>query len=441
MAPEDLFSGGYLDATLASVSERVPEEIEQAPENHLLSVDEDAWVAALVERRRLGLPELGEPWMDPPEEVRIDLSRTPSGVFGRAPFSSSSAPTIPGFRVVVHIPFTGDGALFLMQPNSYTSTRPRAHVGQHELISVIEYADDTPVDVRVHTESLVREVEQYLGPVRDQVRAYNEGIETLAREAIRSRRERVRRNYEYLQATGIPMRRAEDASKTYISDVIVRRPAPLLPSTPDSEPMALEPVLGDHAFEEILRIVRSSGTSMERSPATYWEMVEEDLRQVVLMALNAGPFRGQTTAEAFNVSGRVDILIRDGDRNIFIAECKIWSGSKEFAEAIDHLFTYAAWRDTKLALIVFVRERDLTSIMEKARDTLEAHPQFVEDGPASSETELRAKMKWPAAMTAGSPISMSSSFTYHRRSSSSPADLYVRKSKDALPSTPGQPAT
>jgi hypothetical protein len=395
MTPEGLFSGRPLDATLASASQRVPEEVEQAPEDHLLSVDEDAWVAALLERRRLDLPALGEPWMDAPEEMRIDLSRTPSGLFGRAPFSSTSAPTIPGFRVVVHIPFIGDGALFLLQPNTYTSKRPRAHVGQHELISAIEYPNDTPVDVRAHTESLIREVEQYLGPVREQLTAYNDGIERLARESIRSRRERVRRHYAHLQATGLPMRNAEGAAKTYISAVIVRRPAPLLPNTADSEPMALEPVLGDQAFDEILRIVRSSGTSMERSPATYREMVEEDLRQIILMALNAGPYQGQATAEAFNVAGKTDILIRDGNRNIFIAECKIWSGSKELTNAIDQLFNYTAWRDTKLALIVFVRQRDLTSVMAKARDTLAVHPQFVGHNRAAGETELRAKMRWP----------------------------------------------
>jgi hypothetical protein len=73
MAPENLFSSSYLDGTLQAVSERVSEEVEQAPEDHLLSVDEDAWVAALAERRRLDLPELGEPWMDPPVEMRIDL--------------------------------------------------------------------------------------------------------------------------------------------------------------------------------------------------------------------------------------------------------------------------------------------------------------------------------------------------------------------------------
>ena len=58
-------------------------------------------------------------------------------------------------------------------------------------------------------------------------------------------------------------------------------------------------------------------------------------------------------------------------------------------------FSYTAWRDTKLALIVFVREKNLTSIIEKAREVLEQHTQFVESKEAASETELRAKMSWP----------------------------------------------
>ncbi len=82
--------------------------------------------------------------------------------------------------------------------------------------------------------------------------------------------------------------------------------------------------------------------------------------------------QGQATTEAFNVAGKTDILIRDGDCNIFVAECKIWSGSKQFTEAIDQLNKSAAWRDGKLALIVSVEGRDLTTIMERARDTLRA---------------------------------------------------------------------
>jgi hypothetical protein len=40
-----------------------------------------------------------------------------------------------------------------------------------------------------------------------------------------------------------------------------------------------------------------------------------------------------------------------------VAERKFWQGAKGVTDAIDQLFGYASWRDTKLALIMFVRER------------------------------------------------------------------------------------
>jgi hypothetical protein len=46
---------------------------------------------------------------------------------------------------------------------------------------------------------------------------------------------------------------------------------------------------------------------------------------------------------------------------------------------------------------MFVRERDLTTIVEKARQTLADHPQFIEwaDGDGGqTETELRATVSW-----------------------------------------------
>jgi hypothetical protein len=143
------------------------------------------------------------------------------------------------------------------------------------------------------------------------------------------------------------------------------------------------------------KIIRSAAEGMERSPKTYAPMGEEDGRQVLLTALNTH-YRGQVTAEAFNVSGKTDILVRHPEgRNLLIGECKFWGGAKSFSETIDQLFGYRAWRDTKLAVVMFVREKDLTSVVEKARETLAAHPQFVEWRDAATETELRAKMSWP----------------------------------------------
>jgi hypothetical protein len=106
-------------------------------------------------------------------------------------------------------------------------------------------------------------------------------------------------------------------------------------------------------------------------------------------------YEGRAHAEAFNVQGKTDILIRHEGRNLFICECKFWNGSEGFSGTIDQLFRYTGWRDTKLAVVMFVREKGLTAILKKARTTLEAHQQFVAWKTAAEETELRATMHWP----------------------------------------------
>jgi hypothetical protein len=121
---------------------------------------------------------------------------------------------------------------------------------------------------------------------------------------------------------------------------------------------------------------------------------------VFLAALNTH-YRGVGTAEGFNFKGKTDIRIPFHDANLkrtadlFIAECKWWSGEKEFAKAVDQLFDYTAWRDEKLALIVFVREKGFTALVNKARKALEAHRQFDESVETDEVTEMRAVMRWP----------------------------------------------
>jgi hypothetical protein len=391
---ELLFFKGDLRAVLEHQTTLLVSEVESAPEDHLLHVDEDAWARSLAERYRVDAPVLHAEkwWMDPPEEVQVDVSWD----YQRRAILDPSRPAyIAGYRVVVHIPFTGDKGVFELTPSTRTYNPPRARVDAGELVQVIEYPHDTPANVKEEAQDLVSRVQQYLTWAASDIETFNRTLDGHARGAIQRRRERVRKNYEHLAETGIPLARAEESAKTYIADAIVRRPAPAAASAPTSQPMPLEPLLGDEVFEHILEVIRASAEAMERSPKTYAGMGEEDRRQVLLTALNTH-YRGQTTAEAFNVNGKTDILIRHPEgRNLFIGECKLWSGAKGFSETIDQLFSYAAWRDTKLAIVMFVREKDLTGVVEKARTALKQHPQFVEWGEAGGETELRATVSWP----------------------------------------------
>ena len=70
---------------------------------------------------------------------------------------------------------------------------------------------------------------------------------------------------------------------------------------------------------------------------------------------------------------------KDGS-NLFIAECKIWHGQKQFLEAITQLFDrYLTWRDSKVALIFFVSNNDFTNVIKTARVEIAKHSYFLSE--------------------------------------------------------------
>jgi len=87
---------------------------------------------------------------------------------------------------------------------------------------------------------------------------------------------------------------------------------------------------------------------MERHPSTYAGKGEEALRDDLLATLSTH-FPG-ATAETFNKTGKTDLLIRHENENGFVAECKFWSGSKSYHDAIGQLLGYLTWRDRRRRL-------------------------------------------------------------------------------------------
>jgi len=164
-----------------------------------------------------------------------------------------------------------------------------------------------------------------------------------------------------------------DAPLTFVPEGVKKKSVPL--PLASAAPYRPEPALSDEQFEDILRTIRAMGRSMERTPGAYSSLGEEDLRSVFLTSLNA-QFEGGATGETFNVTGKTDILIRQGDRNLFTGECKIWDGPKSLRDAIDQVLAYLAWRDTRAAVILFVRRKDFGPVVEKIPATVKEHTQF-----------------------------------------------------------------
>jgi hypothetical protein len=163
----------------------------------------------------------------------------------------------------------------------------------------------------------------------------------------------------------------------------------------------LHPTLVGDFYDHIRRVVGAMARGMERTPGNYASWSEEQLRDALLVLLNTH-YEGQVSGETFNKSGKADIIVRADDRNVFVGECKWWSGAAKFARAgrdepsaLDQLLAYATWRDAKLALVVFVDRKDMDRVLDSARDTLASHPAFTHWAADAPEGELRCRVVMP----------------------------------------------
>ena len=127
--------------------------------------------------------------------------------------------------------------------------------------------------------------------------------------------------------------------------------------------------INDRDYKDILSTIKHTGSTYERTPSSYKSMHEEDLRNTLLASLNA-TYKGDATGEAFRNKGKTDICIESDNRAAFVAECKMWTGQKDVALALEQLDSYLTWRDCKTALIYFVRRKDFLSILSTAETTL-----------------------------------------------------------------------
>lgn len=148
---------------------------------------------------------------------------------------------------------------------------------------------------------------------------------------------------------------------------------PRRPTT--SGPFEPEPALPEPQYEQALGVLRNARNALERTPSMTANLDEEKIRDLLLVLLNA-QFEGAAVGEVFNAAGKTDILIRAGDRNVFIAECKIWKGPKAIRDALGQLLSYLTWRDTKAALLLFIRTGEPTTIITKSIAEIEGHANY-----------------------------------------------------------------
>lgn len=391
MSDELLFCDGDLGGTLDSIRQKMIAAVQTEPESYLLNVEDEQWAGHLAEAYAVACPELQVDAMEFEDlgESRVDVSHERD----RAIFDYSTPTYVAGRALRLRIPFSGDGGVFKLQACTRSYNPPRAAVKGQEVQVTYAFPADRRPNLKAEADQLVGKLQQHLGWSRSDIEQHNAGLREQALQAIRARKQRVLGDHDYLDQLGIPVRRRADAPTTFAAPGIERRPAPK-PEPKSPKPQLLEPVMIGDLYEHVIKVIRSMGRAMERTPGIYNAHDEEQLRDQLLAMLNSH-YEGQATGETFNAAGKTDILVRFEDRNVFIGECKWWSGPADFLKALEQLLGYSTWRDTKLALVMFVRAKGLTALIAKAQAELEAHSEFVEWQSSNEETEIRCRMRWP----------------------------------------------
>lgn len=355
---EYLFSNvGWHDVERHQLQE-LRKDVESMDGNRLLNTSVDDLAAYFEQKFQIEIPTLlTDQIVVDQRETKIDVSRDQNRMIRdrSRPFH------ITGTEIEVELPFTGEAEAFKIQPTTYTMNPPRAEVRGSVLILKIVGTDLNAERVRAEIDRTVSEIQSHLSTLRTNAAGLTAQLPTQARSSIESRRQKLLADRNLIGGLGFKMKERPGAQQTFTAPEVRKKISPALPPA-SSAPYKPEPTLSSADYEHILGVLQNMVHVMERSPSAFATMDEEAIRSHFLVQLN-GHYEGQATGETFNYEGKTDILVRSEGRNIFIAECKFWSGPKMLAETIDQLLSYTSWRDTKVAVIIFNRNKDFSRVL------------------------------------------------------------------------------
>lgn len=385
MSNDLLFTERLLSDLIREYETELIKEIKGWEKNKILGASEHDLIEYLVQKNKLNVPRLSRNniYIDSEGETEIDVSnRFEYGFWDR-----SRPHYVPGFRVTVAIPFEGDAELFKFRASTYLTNPPRGQVLESKILISFQDVKLDPDKTSQNIETSVTEIETHLKWTRNNCEEWNARVRDIAGQQIRERKKRLLEQADMVSALGLPIRRRTDASETFSIPVIRKKRPVILPLTP-REAFKPEPMLPDDDYDFILNVIERLSINIERSPSTFVDMSEEEIRNIILVNLN-GHYEGQALGEVFNAQGKTDILIRENDRNVFIAECKFWKGPAGMHSAIDQVLNYLTWRDTKTALLLFSKNMDFDNVLSGIAANIPKHQNFKKELQKVSNTHAR----------------------------------------------------
>lgn len=302
---------------------------------------------------------------------------------------------IDGVEVTCSFPFYGDKILFECRASIF-SVSGTPNIDLYDNYFKISSSETLETMSNENNKNLLfdkiqREVEnvkKYIGYANKDVENFNKSIKTCAEQELKKRKEKVDKYYSISKMLEIPITKSNPKIIEEIK--IERKIEPLIKKTNKKEQ---EYCISDEIYKDIIELIKHQGSTFERTPEVYSTLLEEQLRDIILGQLN-GVFKGKANGECFRKKGKTDISIEYENRAAFIAECKVWGGKKVLKSALAQLQSYTTWRDNKLCLILFSRNKNFFRVLDEIKQTLPLEENYISIMEFDkNEIELKLKSK------------------------------------------------
>ena len=380
----NLFAEVDLQHSIAQIRQQLIRDLDALTEEAVLGTSQEDLTKHFIAKYHIEPPAFLEEGVSMNyQDTQIDVSRDPL----RFVDDRSQPFYIDGTRVTFHAPFTGDSSWLLCRAARINLRTVKTALIHSEVVFIYDKPGGITPDVRSEFDQDFGHIKNKLALVSEELERFNATLLDSVCQRLSARRTKMLREREIAASIGFPLRRAQPPPATFVTPEVQRRSIPAMPR-PSTEPFRPEPTLDMDEYEHILSVLSNMVGVMERSPGAFKNIDEESLRTHFLMQLN-GLYELQATGETFNYEGKTDIFVRTAGKNVFVAECKFWSGPAGLSATLDQLLRYTSWRDNKTAILIFNRDRNTSTVLNSVPETVRNHAHYKADRETDSETTFR----------------------------------------------------
>ncbi len=294
--------------------------------------------------------------------------------------------------------FVGSAILFKVQPSTRKMTSTKIYVNENSgsISFSFKVSHKDPKEFDRIKSNYQRKAFSNLENANKDAIIWNEALSGLTNRLFHKQKDEFLKENSFFAAINVKVN--QDTSSVFSTPTIKKKVVPQ-PTLSTKAEFSSEPMMANEMYTDILKVIYDFGKSMEKKPSIYQGRDEESIRDQFLLILETRYDATTATGETFNRGGKTDIILKyanDGT-NLFVAECKLWHGAAEFHKGISQLFDrYLTWRDSKVALLLFVRNKDFTNIVNIIKEEALKHPYFLSVAGQRGETSFSYQFHLPA---------------------------------------------